>query len=1079
MSTNFDNSANFAYTGTTQVWSKPINVYSIFCRVNGGGGGGSLASSGGGGAYVFTKYNFLDKDVSYNVFVNVGSGGKKPPIKTGGKSLGGQGSQVNGGDGTTLENLNSGGGGGMSSLFYQDGSGNNTIQIIAGGGGGGGGNVGNGGNSSRIGLSGGGIGGGQGGNQDSIGDGGLGGEFGGVNGFNYIDSSNVDLTDISNNGIYSFIGGGGGNGGTFAGGGGGSGYGGGAGGKGGGGGGGGSISNGQTIYFVPGAGGAGGGINESGTDGSIEIGWFEEIPEIPQPIVSMFMLNTQHTSRSIYAAPSILPLSENVTTTTTGSLTYPYPHSIVIDQDEEIYFISGDGYLYKYDHNFNFIWRYKINNYNFIGTPAITNDGTIYACTTTNTGLYSPYVYAIVEEISGLDSIAQGSIKWRVGLDGNCVGSPMLDVSSNIYIGTTNGSVYKIVDNLVRGITLWRTPTTPLGYPITGTLAIDADYETLIYTANNSTTNTSYMYSIDISNNTSSPPETLWTKSITNDTYNSPSIRDNGDVYATTPKGKVYSYNRFTGINTWSTPSIDVYDGSLSNIAIGNDDFIYFTSKYGLNVVNSSTGTREWKYTIEISNNNLSNSTPTIDSNNNVYFGTNSHYIYCVNGVTRTHLWKYELGGPVQSSPIICNHNDIKVLANDGKLYDISGNGNAVVPTTPQVQMFMLDERHTGKSPYSAPATQPTIKWTSNFVSGNLYVLPTVAINSDGTSLYLGSNDGYLYSLNTSNGVQNWKTKVSNPDYSRPVTSRASLYTSPAISSDGTIYVGSNDGYLHAVHSSGDAKWTYNAGYPLQSSPIIDISGAIYFGAGKKMYSIGDNGFYAYSKWVEPFDTSGNINSSPVLGQNGTIYFGSDDGKVYGINRKTGKYIWDYNANITSPAGINPIYTSPSVDSSNNVIIGNGSYMNGELYYLDGSNNDGSKIWSSKYNTTNTNIGPFYNTVAINETNDTLYLSTIAYVYAIDRTSPTGAEKWIFRKANCYYTSPVVDANGKILFCSINARTSYGYLHMITDIGNDYTEDWIIKLSDTDKGRLSPPVIGSDGKIYISSTANKIYAVGI
>lgn len=137
MSTNFDNSANFAYTGTTQVWSKPINVYSIFCRVNGGGGGGSLASSGGGGAYVFTKYNFLDKDVSYNVFVNVGSGGKKPPIKTGGKSLGGQGSQVNGGDGTTLENLNSGGGGGMSSLFYQDGSGNNTIRIIAGGGGGG------------------------------------------------------------------------------------------------------------------------------------------------------------------------------------------------------------------------------------------------------------------------------------------------------------------------------------------------------------------------------------------------------------------------------------------------------------------------------------------------------------------------------------------------------------------------------------------------------------------------------------------------------------------------------------------------------------------------------------------------------------------------------------------------------------------------------------------------------------------------------------------------------------------------------------------------------------------------------
>ena len=1074
--TVFDNSATFLYTGSTQVWKKPINVYSIYCRVNGGGGGGSAIASGGGGAYVFTKYNFLDKDVSYNVFVNIGSGGKTPPTKTGGRSLGGKGVEVNGGDGTTLETLSSGGGGGMSSLFYQDGSGNNTIRIIAGGGGGGGGNVGNGGGGSRTGVNGLGSGGGQGGNQNGIsGLGGLGGVGGGVNGFNYIDSSNTTLNDISNNGIYSFNGGGGGNGGTFAGGGGGAGYGGGAGGKGGGGGGGGSISNGNTVYYVPGAGGAGGSINNSGEDGSIIIGWFEEIPVVPPPIVGMFMMNPQHTSRSTYYAPSTLPLSENVTIMTTDSLIYPYPYSITIDKDEEIYFISGDGYLYKYDHKMNFIWRYKISNYDFIGTPAISSDGTIYVCSTTNTGLYTPYLYAIIEEITGIENNAQGSIKWSVSLDGNCVGSPMLDASGNIYVGTTNGSVYKVVDNLVRGIDVWKTPTTALGYPITGTLAIDTDYKIMIYTAENSIANTSYMYSVDISNNITAPVP-LWTKTIANDTYNSPSIRGNSVVYATTQKGKVYGYNNLSGNDIWGSPSIDVYDGSLSNIAIGNDAYIYFTSKNGLNVINSSTGQREWKYTIEISNNNLSNSVPIIDASNNVYFGTNSHYLYSVNGVSRTHLWKYKVGGPIQSSPVIGNKNNIKLLANDGKLYDISGNGNPVVPTNPEVQMFMINERHTGKSPYSAPATQPTIKWTSNFVSGNLYILPTIALSSNGTRLYLGSNDGYLYSLNTSTGAEIWKTKVSNPDYSLPVSSHASLYTSPAISTDGTIYVGSNDGYLHAINSGGTKKWSYNAGYPLQSSPMIDSSGAIYFGAGTKMFSIGDGDTSYYAKWLAPFDTSGNINSSPALGQNGTLYFGSDDGKVYGINRKTGEYVWAYDANITSPAGINPIYTSPSVDSSNNVIIGNGSYMNGELYYLDGSNNDGSKIWSNTYDI---NIGPFYNTVAINDANNTFYLSTIAYVYAIDRTSVSGAEKWKFRKANCYYTSPVIDANGKILFCSLNARTSYGYLHMITDNGNTYTEDWMIELSTSDKGRLSPPVIGSDGTIYISSTANKIYAVNI
>ena len=38
---------------------------------------------------------------------------------------------------------------------------------------------------------------------------------------------------------------------------------------------------------------------------------------------------------------------------------------------------------------------------------------------------------------------------------------------------------------------------------------------------------------------------------------------------------------------------------------------------------------------------------------------------------------------------------------------------------------------------------------------------------------------------------------------------------------------------------------------------------------------------------------------------------------------------------------------------------------------------------------------------------------------------------------------------------------------------------WSIKISDTDKGRLSPPVIGSDGTIYVNSTSNKIYAINI
>jgi outer membrane protein assembly factor BamB len=388
--------------------------------------------------------------------------------------------------------------------------------------------------------------------------------------------------------------------------------------------------------------------------------------------------------------------------------------------------------------------------------------------------------------------------------------------------------------------------------------------------------------------------------------------------------------------------------------------------------------------------------------------------------------------------------------------------------------MYMLNVRHTGLSSYVAPITTPSINWSTDFVSGNLFVSPSISIGSDGT-LYLGSNDGYVYAYKTPQTTPKWYNRVNNTDRV-PYTSPNSMYTTPAIAPDGTIYIGSNEGYLFALDpSGGQLKWKYNAGYPLQSSPILDMSGSIYFGAGNKVYAIGDGEFEGYPKWLTPFATNANVNSSPALGTNGYLYFGSDDGYVYSVDSFTGSLIWSFDASGNT-GGVHPIYTSASIDSSDNVIIGTGSYMNGVLYYLDGLT--GIPIWSNDYSViTNTLTGPFYNTVAIN--GDTIYLSTIAYVYAIDRL--TGTKKWYYYNTNCYYTSPVIDANGKLIFASIKAKTIGGFnknggiLHSLTDNGSSFTENWAIQVCSP--GRLAPPVLGDDGTIYISGTSNKIYAI--
>ena len=1071
----FDNSFNYSYTGSSQVFFKDIGVTSLYIIADGAGGGGNAySSSGGGGAYVFSNYPFLQEDISYNININIGSGGKAPFLNTGGITTGGS-SKSNGGDGTTLEGLSSGGGGGNTTISYMNPDGIMVINIIAGGGGGAGNNPNsNGGNGGITGIVGSGVGGGQGGNTSGNGNAGLGGINGGVNGFRYIDSSN-------NNGEnYIFIGGGGGSGGTFAGGGGGAGYGGGAGGKQGGGGGGGSLSSASYKSIVSGGGSSGGGIGNSGEDGKVRFLWNIKPLVVPEPIVAMFMLNPQHTNHSIYNAPSILP-SDIVTYSTIFLLN---PNAAVVNGLNQIYIVSGDGSLYSFNSNFTLRWRYAINNYKFVGTPIIGLDNTIYV--SSNTSLTTKHFYALT------DNVITGRTKWNLVMEygGNCTTSPVIDISQNIYVGTDNGIIYKINDTGLIGVIGWIYPNIEnLQTIISGTPALDASNNKLCYTTYNETTTSSTINMIDLSNNLNySSLNKVWSNTITETNiignYTTPSIRGNTSVYVSTTKGFVYAYDVSNSITNEQWPPINVNDVNLSAIAIGSNDKIYLTSKNLFNVIDSSNGIIEWKYNIDTSHISdvsvQNNSIPTIDSSNNVYFGTRSNDLYCINPSIRKHLWKYNTGASIQSTPVITNDNHILIGVNNGKIYDISGNGPTILPTTPVVSMYMLNTRHTNVSAYSGPTTMPSHRWNNPalFVSGNLFLSPSISIGSSGT-LYLGSNDGYIYSINSENGSENWKTQINNT-YNVPFNSPNSIYTTPAISSDGTIYVGSNEGYIYAINENGTIKFSYNAGNPLQSSPIIDSNNHIYFGAGKSVYSIGDNTINAYDKWLSPFHTNANVNSSPALGQNGWLYFGSDDGYVYAIDSLTGLSKWSYNASTSLPNGVHPIYGSPVIDSSNNICIGNGSTMEGVLHYIDGIT--GIALWVRGYQD---KIGPFYNTPSIN--GDTIYLATIAYLYAINRLN--GDIKWRYFNTNVYYTSPIIDANGTLFFTSIRARDyitgdiffeitwrkNDGILHSLTDNGNSFTSNWDYKISSN--SRLSQPVLGADGTIYISATDNKIYAI--
>ncbi len=107
------------------------------------------------------------------------------------------------------------------------------------------------------------------------------------------------------------------------------------------------------------------------------------------------------------------------------------------------------------------------------------------------------------------------------------------------------------------------------------------------------------------------------------------------------------------------------------------------------------------------------------------------------------------------------------------------------------------------------------------------------------------------------------------------------MNSSPAIGSDGTVYVGSvfPENKLYAINGKTGVKlWEFKTGDGVFSSPAIGSDGTVYVGSrDNKLYAI--NGKTGVKLWE--FETGDHVSSSPAIGSDGTVYIGSWDKKVY------------------------------------------------------------------------------------------------------------------------------------------------------------------------------------------------------
>jgi hypothetical protein len=129
--------------------------------------------------------------------------------------------------------------------------------------------------------------------------------------------------------------------------------------------------------------------------------------------------------------------------------------------------------------------------------------------------------------------------------------------------------------------------------------------------------------------------------------------------------------------------------------------------------------------------------------------------------------------------------------------------------------MFQHDPQHTGRSPYVGPAS-PTLKWRYERDSKLYYP----AIGADGT-IYVGSDYGYLYAISP-DGKEKW---LFDAGYSiRLFPSHWSRWYNLC----GISLSFRSDGYLYAISPDGKEKWRFKTGY-IGSTPPQPLEQMVQF----------------------------------------------------------------------------------------------------------------------------------------------------------------------------------------------------------------------------------------------------------
>lgn len=324
-----------------------------------------------------------------------------------------------------------------------------------------------------------------------------------------------------------------------------------------------------------------------------------------------------------------------------------------------------------------------------------------------------------------------------------------------------------------------------------------------------------------------------------NEGSNAPVIGDDGSIYYV--EGNAGAESKVVAVTDQGEDVQLKWAAALGNQisnapAMGPDGNIYINAwlANGVFKLNAASGEVLWNSPTVAQ---VSNNTPAIDDQGNIYHGSRSNALAGIFSWSPTGEKRWEIVGvgAFYASP---------ALSKDGNTVYYLNTDNGEI--------------------WAVNTVDGTLKWDSPVGTGTGGPGPSVSIDGDGTIYFTTNTHVAAVTDDGASGSLKWSIEVAGAANSGVV-----------IGPEGNLYTGSVNGLLSINPADGAINWTYDAEIS-ESVPAVDVNGNIYVGtADGKLLIVDPEG-----ELLKELELGDNVVNSPTIASDGTVYIEVMDGSV-------------------------------------------------------------------------------------------------------------------------------------------------------------------------------------------------------